>query len=231
MTNDALRLRRDETTATRLALWELSPLAHPPEVSELGNTISQPGGPAGIMAYVNHAVSGVTHTERWVLFDKDHFTGALVFRIRKCENADYDQPWAEVVALIDPEEVEGFIEMSFQYVAPPATSTDTGETGTFHTFVLENQKTGVTPYVCGCLLRIEHSNGTWTDHWALFEGYEPPDGEWKVQGTPQGSEDDWYFTSVGAFYEEMLSRSDWQHSPRKGWHVWVPGFTIEPELP
>lgn len=205
-------------------------LGAPPEWDEVGNTLTEPGV-SGIKAYVHHVLVSGTHTERWVLFDKEHFTSCAAFRGKKTEDEAYQGTWANVEPLINPLDVEGYIEMVFTYLAPPSAATDTGETGTFHTFVLQNQKTGVTPYVCGCLLRIEHSNGTWTDHWALFDNYEAPDGDWKMEATPQTSSDDWYFTTVGAFYEEMLSQAGWQHSPQLGWHVWVQNYTIEAGLP
>lgn len=222
----------DPRLVSRLAALRLleRPRGHhaPPEFGSgtVGGFTASGTGPKLL---VHTTLSGSTRTERWVLFDKAFFTGGSTQRFELPSGSQWQQDWSTVKGLIDENEVEGFFEVGFSYRVPPADDTDTGETGTFQTFQLKRFPAGGgSPTTVGGLLRIAHADGTYTDHWALWDGYTPPSSTQHL-GCVAVSPG---FSSVGDFYEQMLTNSaNWNHDPQKGHHAWIRNYTIASSMP
>ena len=195
----------------------------PPEFMEGTGHIVDPSD-GKVIGVVHTTLSGsapdYTRLERWVLFDRTRFEAGTSWKGERRSGAD--QTWAQLKASIDPEEVEGWFEITVTSTAPPANANDTGETGTFQAFMLRRSPPNSGGPIQGGLLRIKDGS-TWREHWALFNNWIEPDGTYFFTAEAQGNPP----SSVGAFFQEVLQSGVWWNSPRAGAHIHVSGYTIQ----
>lgn len=156
----------------------------PPQIHEGSTNLLTPGRarPFGVMHKEVAAAGQTIAEERLVLFDRAPFDQGESFRARRATDPALHQPWrAAEPALRALGPVAAFARMRCESKPAPDVAVDLGERGRFMTFTLRVGRTWNSLADAGGLLRIDHEDGTFTDHWALWDGWRDVDADWRME--------------------------------------------------
>lgn len=200
-----------------------SSLLPPPQVFEGSTNFVEPGRrrPWAVL-HSSREGSGVNavRVERWMIYDRASMRDGVSFRASRSTDPRVHQSWLVARPFLTTPPVQATMEQRIVPRTPPVSAEDTGETGVMHTFRLFCGRNAANLTEAGGLLRIDHGDGTWTDHWALWDGWRDVDEVWRVDGRRVGPEAS--CQSVREFLERMLvdpkrwgpGVGEWHHASR-----------------
>lgn len=200
-------------------------LMPPPQVFEGSTNFLEPGRrrPWAVLHCSRDGVGAhAARIERWVIYDAAPMREGRAFRAARSTDPRVHQPWPQALPFLLTPPAVGLLEQRVVPKSPPASAEETGETGVLTTYRLFCGRGARALEEAVGLLRIDHGDGTWTDHWALWANWQDVDADCRMEarpiepGAPGGA------ASVRAFLENMLidpkrwgpGVGEWVHTPR-----------------
>lgn len=198
-------------------------LLPPPQVFEGSTNFIEPGRRrpwAVVHCGREGAGEDAVRVERWMIYDRAAMRAGGTFRAIRATDPRVHESWALARPHLEEPPVQAILEQRVTPRSPPATAEETGETGRLMSFRLFCGRTPASLYEAGGLLRIDHEDGTWTDHWALWSNWHDVDATWRMEARrvegPNSPK------TVREFLERMLVEpknwapgvGEWVHAPR-----------------